>query len=560
MAYLTNGWVGYLTRSAQQIMDSLLNRLAGKVPEMTDHSPSNPYVRNLEQMAGMHEQLGYYVDNAARETFVTKARLYKSMIQKARERDYQVIGNLPYSVDVQLSLDIAPSSDLIIPLNTVISNADGSIKYRLVTAATILTGQLVSNIVSAVQSERMLGVNMGVSTGASDYEVVFTDKIVHNSIKAYWNAVAWNGKETLAYSSPLSTDYVQTVNEDGNVVIYFGNALPLGLIPISGQVLTVDYDVTLGKDGYVGLGELNTLVSTVSGLPLGSTLSVINIANASGGSDVEDIESIRRHIPTANKTLMRAVTNDDFKDLVEQAPGVQSAGVLFDGRRTTNIYIVPVGGGIASSTLINNTQTYINVRKAQTTNPVIKSAGVVSTIIQISVEAEPNYANADVEAAVMAALLDFMSYTKQKVGPRDAVVHISDLYQTIENTPGVRDSNITVFAFKPYARPLNGSTPPLVWSTTPLSASSISQRWVIQFTNSTTFKLIKGATLVGTYSTGATVSVPELQFIIPVGAYSNGNSYEFYTYPYNANKVQLIEPSVANSQSADISLTVTGGY
>lgn len=557
MPYLTNTWVGYLKRSAQQILDACLTELGARVPEMSDHSPNNPYVRNLEQFAGIHEQLGYYIDNVARETFLTEARLYKSLIAKAREYDYQVIGNLPYTTDVQFSIDVVSPTVITIPADTIISDEDGSIRYRTLGVATIGIGSLVSNIVGAVQSEKITGQIVQTSTGAADLEISFPDKIVHNSIIAKWNSIAWNNKSTLAYSSPIATDFVQTVDTEGKTMIYFGNAMPTGAIPPSGQVLTVDYEYTLGADGKVGINELDKVVSTIPSLPSGYDLHVRNIAQSVGGSNVESMEDLRRHIPIANRTLQRAVTLSDFETLITLTPGVASAGAEYHGRKKVDIFIYPIGGGVASTTLIANAQAFINERRVIGTNPVVQAAGEIHILLTLEVTAKSNYANVDVHSRVMTALTDFMSYKTQKIR---GTVNLSDLYEVVENTEGVDHSNIRVFTAVPYARPLTPTSPPLIWTPVPIPNAMPTQLWRIIFITGTSFRLLQGSSVFGTFSTGVPVATPSLQFTIPAGAYSSGNSYEYYTYSYSGGGITVVEPSLPVSAITDITLTVTGGY
>lgn len=76
MANLMNIWVSYLDRSYQQIKDRVLVKMASRVPEITDRTETNIFVRMISIWAGFVEQLNYYIDNWGRESFVSTARLY----------------------------------------------------------------------------------------------------------------------------------------------------------------------------------------------------------------------------------------------------------------------------------------------------------------------------------------------------------------------------------------------------------------------------------------------------------------------------------------------------
>src|ERR1035437_8403246 len=129
MGFLTNKWARYWDRTYQQIKDSVLTRLGATVPEITDHTENNPYVVEIDIFAGTHEQLGYYVDNAGRESFIDGCRLYRSAVSAARLLAYKIIGNLAYCVNVVFTLNKtnATGIDITIPAGTVVSS--GTIPY-----------------------------------------------------------------------------------------------------------------------------------------------------------------------------------------------------------------------------------------------------------------------------------------------------------------------------------------------------------------------------------------------------------------------------------------------
>ncbi len=559
MGFITNIWAGYWTRSYQQIKDSVLTRLGANVPEITDHTENNPYVAEVDIFAGTHEMLGYYVDNAGRESHIDSCRLFPSGISMARMLDYKVIGNLAYSCNVEFTLNIpnATGSPIVIPAGTIISNG-GTLQYVTQSNATIAIGGTVSTAVAASQYRVVTGVSLGLSTGISNMLVVFTDKILHNSIIFYVNSVSWNSKDTLAYSFPTDNDFLQTVDGDGNVNLITGNGSLYGKIPPSGQTMVVDYKVTLGSGGFTDINTLNTIVSTLT-LPGGYSATVTNIQRASGGSDVESLKNLKNHIPLSVRTLFRAVTEDDYKAVAELCPGVVLAGVYFNCGKSVSIYIVPDGGGIASSILISTCQTWMDKRKMITTDVDVQAAGEVHIKLVVDVNAANNYANAAVEANVEAALLLLLSYVNQTIG---GTVYISDLYEAIENSKGVVNSVITLFKAVPYARPVSPTVNILNWTVDINSSSTATHTWQIVFTDSTHFQLIRDGVLL---SSGNPITTPitifEITMNVLAGSYISGDIFQFVTYKYSPDDlIQLDEPSLPVAVSADLTLNVTGGF
>ena len=95
-----NTWVSYIDRTYQQIKDKVLTLLNSKVPEMTDNTEQNLFVKLLSIWSGIAEMLGYNIDQSARESHISSARLYQSMILLAEQYDYRVKAKLAASADV----------------------------------------------------------------------------------------------------------------------------------------------------------------------------------------------------------------------------------------------------------------------------------------------------------------------------------------------------------------------------------------------------------------------------------------------------------------------------
>jgi uncharacterized phage protein gp47/JayE len=551
MGFLKNTWVRYVERSYEQIKDAVLNKLGYKVPEITDHNESNVYVREIEIFAGMHEMLGYYVDNMARETFIDSARLYSSLISKSKLMDYKVTGYVPYSTFVVFTTPINASSQIIIPAGTILATATG-IQFVTLNVGLIEIGATVSKNVPVAQFQSLIDVPVGTSQGLSNQEIVFDQKIAHNSLSLKFGGVQWTPVDTLAYSIATDTVYVQTIDKDQNVIAYTGDANIHGAIPAAGVAILATYKITLGLDGFADVGQINTIVTAIPGNP---TLSVSNPAPTTGASNPESIDKLKTNIPLSIKTLMRAVTRQDYIDVATMAPSVIKAGVDFHCGKNVDVYIVPDGGGVASDVLIQNTQDWMDERKMVTTNVVVKPAGEVHIKVTANVTANSTYYNNVVLQNLVLALTDFLSYKNQEIG---GTVYLSDLYEVIENTEGVLNSEIIKFYEVPYAFPLNTSNP-LDWDVDVNNTSVVQILWNIVFLSPTTFQLIRNSALIGVFNVGSQVNQYEISFTIHSANYANGDIYQFTTYPYNSNRIIVEEPSLPVATIDDLNLNVTGG-
>ena len=111
--------------------------------------------------------------------------------------------------------------------------------------------------------------------------------------------------------------YFLEENTDGRYDISFGNGI-LGKMPDNLNIVEVDFLSTKGAEanGATTFQWVNGADAIVSG----SNTVILNSKSA-GGSNVEDIESIRFNAPLSYISQNRAVTADDYKALVKQAYG-----------------------------------------------------------------------------------------------------------------------------------------------------------------------------------------------------------------------------------------------
>ena len=544
---LENNWVRYVDRTYQQIRDRVLTDMQVLTPEITDHTESNPFVKMLSIWAGVAEMLGYYIDNAAREAHLMIARLYWSGVKIAKSYDYRIHSYLPSTGEVTFKVEDPAISALIIPANTELRNVDG-IKFFTLADAIIPIGQ-IEVTTTVKQYEPVATTNLGVSTGVPLQEFVIDDNVVDGSVVVRVNGLGWNAKETLGYELGGSTSFVQTVNEYGKPIIRFGDDVN-GKIPPSGSTITVEYQRTEGADGNTGTGTITEIVT-----PLTFEATCYNVVRTSGGSDVESLAQLKRRIPKANRTLMRAVTEQDFIDITELKAGVSKAGVYYSCGKAVDVYIVPDGGGVASAPLIADTQAWLNERRIITVGVKVLSAGEIRIKLGIRLQVLPQYTRNVVVDNVRTNLTNFLSFLKQEIGGE---VQLSDIYEVIENTDGVKNSNIEVMKPQPYARPVGTNTLTLNWDSDIQNASNSNKKWQIKMISATIFELTRDNSMLGVFNVDDVVSFPEITFKVLAGAYTVGMVWEFYTYPFYGT-IDLQEPSLPVSIPSDISIIATGG-
>jgi len=549
MGFLQNNWLNYWDRSYEQIKAQILTRMQQRVPEITDHTESNLFVKIVSIFAAIAEMLGYYTDNAAREAHLDSARLYGSGISHARRNDYRVRGKLPANTDVVFSVPEAQVADIIIPANTLVSSTLKDISFLTVGSVTIPADELVSPPIGVTQIYSVDNVSLGFSDGSPKQEFVVGDDVADNTVIVRVGTETWTRRDSMVASIPTSKYYTETVNRSGQHVIIFGDGIA-GAIPEIGLEINVDYKGTDGVEGNVEAGDLDQHDFTFAD----TQIDVTNPAKAVGGSGVETLDQLKRRIPLQHRTNNRAVTPQDYIDIAELAPGVAKAGRGNNKATPIDLYIVPDGGGLANSVLLAAVTAWFDTKKIVGRVVRVFSAGEVRPRLVINVTAWPNYRNADVENAIKAELLDFISYKHQEI---QGELQIGDVYQHVENTPGVKHSTVIVMTTVPYARPLNLTTPQLVWTRAIKQASLVPVTWKIVFLDEENFQLYKNNGYIGDFTYGSLVDMPEFSFTIPDKQLAN-NQWEFTTYPYFGS-LKLQEPSILAAYPDDLTINVTGG-
>ena len=65
MAGLKNPWIGYIERSYEQAKKAIFDKMPYRIPEITDHTENDIFVKMISIWCGILEQLNYYIDSRA---------------------------------------------------------------------------------------------------------------------------------------------------------------------------------------------------------------------------------------------------------------------------------------------------------------------------------------------------------------------------------------------------------------------------------------------------------------------------------------------------------------
>lgn len=543
---LKNTWIGYFDRSYEQAKEAILNRLGITTPELSDHTESNPLITVVDIFLGISELLHYYIDNAAREVFLHSARQYKSAQKIAKLFNYRLKGYSASSVTVKFSIENADTVVVPIPANTEIRA--GEISYLTSASAEIPIGDLFCEVVAV---QKTAANTTYTSTGDPDQTIELPSNTVDKSVTVTVNSVQYTFVSDLYLSTSTNTHFTTEITKDRKMQIVFGDGTN-GIIPPLNANVAVSYYTCKGAEGNVASGEIDTIIGSVG---VNETVSVTNESYATGGSGLETLSRLKRTIPASIRTLNRAVTPSDFRDIAEGHSGVAQAYPVYECGAAVDVFIVPTGLGGATQVLMDEVRDlFYHETKLILMDVIIKPAGRISAKIVAKVTVLDVYNQAQTTQKVKDNLSSFLSSTNQEIS---GSVYIGDIYQVIENTEGVSHCQVELLSTIPEATIVTGTTV-LDWTRTLLPASDEQIRWTIKFIGNNNYELRRENVFMGTFAIGGQINLPMIQFTVNAGSYTAGDSWEFVTYNYNGT-INLDEPSIVTIEEANMDLTVVGG-
>lgn len=491
---ITNKWLNPYQRSYQQIKAKLVESLMGLKDSqgqklITDYSEGNILIIILSLFAAIAEVLHYYVDNMARETFLSTARRYDSVVKHGALVDYHARAAIAATVDVILSRSITGNSigaKLTIPQGTLFTDSNGNswlsardvTWYSNVTTCKVpiiqhekYTASALNNMIIPTGDRVIL--NLGTLPNGKYYE--------QGSMSLQIGGETWVLVDTFAKSKPTDKHFMVSVDESLSPYIMFGDGT-FGKKPAAGAKITnVVFYLTNGAQGNVKSNTITSVPSVISSSITDATVS--NAYDAGGGSNYENFTMLKEHIPLSVKTLGVAITKEDFESLAMLVDGVNKAKADYECGRKLTIYISPDGGAVASSELINRVYNLLSQRAPMTTWLKVKSAGKVQIILEMDVTGKKSYKTAEIQTQILTALYNAYSPEQAQIG---GSVRLSDIYALIDNLSTVDYLHLTKFYIKPWPTTIYGNKE-LNLGQFKLNKAKGSMTYYITFNSSTTF-------------------------------------------------------------------------
>jgi len=302
-----------------QIKDNLKNYL-GASEQFSDYNFEGSGINNLLDVLAYNTHYNALLAHLqANEMFIDTAIKRSSVVSIAKTLGYTPRSVVSSRARINVVITSAATGPLTIPKYSKFSTTVNNQTYSFVSldeysankiAGTftflnldLCEGALVTQE-QTIASDQITG---PITIRNNNIDLSTLEVTVQTSVSDLTTA-SWKRSETVI--DITSTDKVYWVEEgtDGYYKLFFGDNI-IGKSLTAGNILIITYIASKGA-------ESNGASSFGAQFSLGGSLVTSLVYAASGGSERENIDSIRFNAPRYNATRGRAVTVDDYKSLV----------------------------------------------------------------------------------------------------------------------------------------------------------------------------------------------------------------------------------------------------
>jgi hypothetical protein len=425
----------------------------------------------LELVSYMADLFFFYFDARATENYLQTATLESSVKDIAAQFGFTPA--TASSASGNASFAFSQSGTLLRGFKVQSSNG---VPFYLTTnlvasvagtyTGTVLQGTLINDQFTAkgIQNETFnaSGINVVVdSTNLNTLDISPQVTVSGNSYKLVETFIYSNGTDSPAVVDSLGNViggggrvFQLKQHADGSYYVKFGDGT-FGRKLNVGELVSINYRSGGGTAGNIAKTSLILADSNVS------VTSVTNPADFSGGTDAQTIVQLRDIIPASLRTLERAVTQDDYSELLLiNFPEVAAASAE---RNTTdlgvdiNVYVVPTGTTItkiSNNTALKNTLTnFLDLRKMVTVQFAITDAYGIDCLISLEVHISNTSSKSVITKEIQTALENFFALTTG--GPNgsglgfDGQVLIEDISSVLKTISGIDRFEFRKFTYRP---------------------------------------------------------------------------------------------------------------
>ena len=394
-----------------------------------------------------------YTNFASNESFLDTALIRNNVVSRAK-----MLGFTPNSArgaKATLSVTVNPAGSplsVIVPANTQFtSTVDGvSYTFQSINSTTFNrsdSGTYTSSIViregdpvqesytaSSINPVRYILNNPNCDTTSLKVSV---QQSVSNTATTIFKLA-----DDITTVNGNSAVYFVQENNDGAFEVLFGDNI-LGKKPSDGNIVRLNYNVCNGP--------LLNGAKTFSGpatLAGNSSYTITTSSRASGGANPQSIDSIKFNAPKNFSAQNRAVTTNDYKNiLLNNAPDLQTISVWGGEKNSPPVYgkvyiaAKPFGSDLLTPSRKDELKELLDNRNVVTIEPVFVDAEYLYVVPDIKVRYNPNSTGKTADTLLNQVNNVMASFNTNELGVFNSNYYLSEFIKKID---AIDDSVINV--------------------------------------------------------------------------------------------------------------------
>ena len=418
----------------------------------------------LDLLAYNTHYLGFNANMAANEAFLDSAELRSSVVSLSKMLGYTPSSAVSPKAVINLVLTDATGPSVTMPAGTKFTTTVDNNSYTYVTNSdntiTPTDGVYTFSNIDIYEGTRVTFEYTVDSTNEEQRFVIPNNNVdittlgvlVQNSISDTTSFTYAKASSQIGVTATSKVYFIQEI-EDGKFEIYFGDGVT-GVKPSNGNIVKLTYIVT--NKSASNTASTFTLSGTVGGF--GGT--VTTVSNSSGGTDAENIASIKLNAPLQFSAQDRAVTAADYKTLVKQIYPAASAIQVWGGEDNAvpaygrvYISIKAKDGTTLTSSDKSSIQTQLEDYAIASVRPVITDPETTFITLKTTFKYDSNLTVEDATTLASKAQSTISKYSDDNLNNFVGVFRHSELIGLIDDVDTSILSNITTVnmyqTFKP---------------------------------------------------------------------------------------------------------------
>lgn len=401
-----------------------------------------------------------YTNMAINEMFLDSASKRDSVVSIANNYGYLPVSRTAAQAKISLTIPIGSntSSTLSLPKYSAFTSTINGIDYAFYTTSESIgsrneyAGTYVYDSITLYEGtpviERFnLYDNTKIQLQNQNIDVSTIRVTVQDPTSL--NSKVYDYSEKIINLTSTSTVFFIKEIESQMYEVYFGND-NLGVQPSVGSLVTVEYIVTNGS-------EANGLkLFTYNGLSLGGTPIITVLATATGGREAETVDEIKYNVSHKYKVQDRAVTANDYIDIIKTNYSNIDAINCWGGDTMTP----PIYGKIYISIKPKTSLFLTTSEKNYIVEEIVKPKSMLGIFPQMidpiynfidmttTVYYNPNLTNKSSSQIVDLVRQSILDYNNTNLQSFDGVLRYSRLVAAIDNSDNSIINNITTYKIR----------------------------------------------------------------------------------------------------------------